>query len=165
MKFIYMPYERWDAMYDSMPEELVCPVVIGGNLMAIDFDGEKQKIRVVRGLESHIGLVERRMLRDDFDTSRPSVLGTGVIANQMAKELIDEGKVIPNRPAHGASDVTRFYKRRPAYPAVPVDCSPSPAEELEQQRIQQMSRHDEEFKPKKTKNRKKDVKKAKRKRR
>lgn len=101
MKFVYLPYQRWDAMYDNMPSEITVPVVVGGNILACDFDGERETIRVVRGLECQIGLVESRMLHDDFKPHEEpeSVLGTGIIANEMAKELIDEGKAIPVRPA------------------------------------------------------------------
>ena len=138
MKFIYLPYQRWDAMYDALPEEVVAPVIVGGNLLACDFEGEREKVRVVRGLESQIGLLEARMLWEHFDPSEPSPLGTGIIPQMMAKELIDEGKVIPQRPV-----TIGIGNRRAAYPAVPTDVTARiPPSQM---------RHDLEPKPKKRK--------------
>lgn len=137
MKFLYLPYQRWDAMYDGLPEVLARPVVIGGNLLACDLTDGAEQYRVVRGLESEVGLVEQRLLRNAFDTMADSPLGTGVFAQRMAKELIDEGKLIPQRPA------TSSYggnNRRSALPAVATDCTGK--------EFLHSARHDEEPRPK-----------------
>lgn len=122
MRLIFMPFPKWDAMYDSLPKELVRPFIVGGNLLACDMlDLVGNWARLVRGLEAQIGIVENRMLHENFHPEEPSELGTGRIATAMAQELIDEGKAIPVRRADGPENI---YMRRPAYPVAPTDMTP-----------------------------------------